>query len=262
MQVSTSARPTLAARWRGTWRDLGLAAPLFVVACAGPLLGAAVLTATTAHWLPLFVADLSTALLFVAIGVVAAAGCLLPTHATSLVAGFVFGPLWGPVLAWFVIVLAATGGYFMWRPLVGERVVQAIGHSRRGAIVHRALLGRGFLRATWLVMLLRLSPLMPFAATNLLFAALGVGPRSFLLATLLGITPRAIAVALLGAGLSELDWSAKGSWWWSAFAVVTTGLVLVVIGRSAQAALRRELGGSGEHGECEGRGERGDAPRP
>jgi uncharacterized membrane protein YdjX (TVP38/TMEM64 family) len=256
MQVSTSAPPTRAARGRAAWRDLGPAAPLFVVACAGPLLGVAALTATTSHWLPLFAADVPSASLFVVLGIVATAGCLLPTHATSLVAGFVFGALWGPVLAWVVIVVAATGGYFVWRPVVGARVVQAIGRSQRGAIVHRALLGRGFVRATWLVMLLRLSPLMPFAATNLLLAALGLGPRAFLAATLLGVTPRAVAVALLGAGLSELDWNASGSWWWTAFAVVTTGLVLFVIGRTAQVALRRELGALG------GCGERSDVQQP
>lgn len=225
--------------------ELGPAGPLFFVAMVGPMLGAAVLVATTTTWLPRLLPDLATALGFVACGVVATAGCLLPTHATSLVAGFVFGAWLGPLLAWLVVLLAATFGFAALRALVGARILAAIGSSRRGTIVHRALLGRGFLRTAWLIALLRLSPLMPFAATNLLLAALGVHGRTFLLATVVGITPRAVAVALLGAGLSELDWEAEGSWGWTVFAVVTTLLVIVVIGRTARAALRRELGPAG-----------------
>jgi uncharacterized membrane protein YdjX (TVP38/TMEM64 family) len=92
------------------------------------------------------------------------------------------------------------------------------------------------------VALLRLSPVMPFAASNLLFAALGVHGRTFVVATVVGVTPRALAVAWLGAGLAELDWNAAGSRAWTVVTIVVTVLVLVVIGHTARSALRRELG--------------------
>lgn len=238
-------RPSLATRlWQGA-TGLGPLLPLFFVACAGPLVGATVLAASTTQWLPLLREGDFAWAVFVALGVVATAGCMLPTHATSLVAGFVFGPWLGAFLAWLVVLLASTFGFLALRAIVGERVLAAIATTRRGAAVHRALLGRGFLRAVWLIALLRLSPLMPFAATNLLLAALRVGGATFLVATVVGVTPRAVAVALLGAGLSELDWQASGSWGWTVFAVVTTGLVLFVVGRAAREALRNELTAAG-----------------
>jgi uncharacterized membrane protein YdjX (TVP38/TMEM64 family) len=236
------ARPPLHVRVRAVLADLGPAAPMCVVACAGPLLGVAVLAATTSVWSGWFGDGIVSALVFVGIGIVATAGCLLPTHATSLVAGYLFGGWLGSLVAWLVIVLAAMFAFWLLRHLVGERVVQAIARSQRGEIVHRALFGRGFLRTAWLVALLRLSPLLPFAASNLLFAALGVQGRTFVIATVVGVTPRALAVAWLGAGLSELDWNASGSWVWTAVAIGVTVLVLWVAGRSARAALRRELG--------------------
>lgn len=231
----------LRTRCRRAAAELGPALPLFLFAFVGPLVGASVLAATTRDWLPLLAGDAAAAVAFVALGVVATAGCLLPTHATSLVAGFVFGAGLGSFVAWVVVVAASLAGFVVLQRVVGERVLHAVAGTRRGAVVHRALLGRGFVRSVWLIALLRLSPLMPFGVTNLLLAALRVAGPTFLVATLLGATPRAIAVALLGAGLSELDWQAKGSAWWTAFAVVATVVVLVVIGRTARRALRDEL---------------------
>ena len=50
-------------------------------------------------------------------------------------------------------------------------------------------------------------------------------------------------MALVGAGLQDFDWQAGElrSPGWTAFAIGTTLLVLVVVGRAARAALRREL---------------------
>ena len=97
----------------------------------------------------------------------------------------------------------------------------------------------------WLVALLRLSPLMPFAATNVLMAALGVRPAAFLCASSVGIAPRVIGVALVGAQLSELDWRAGGGAWSSALAVVATLIVVWWVGKAAGRALRREVEGGG-----------------
>jgi uncharacterized membrane protein YdjX (TVP38/TMEM64 family) len=64
----------------------------------------------------------------------------------------------------------------------------------------------------------------------------------FFTATALGVTPRAIAVALIGAGLAELDMQRGGSQWLTVVAIVATVVMLVVVGRIAKAALRAELG--------------------
>lgn len=231
---------------RRTLVELGPAGPLVLVAMAGPLVGAGVLAATTSTWLPWFAADLGSMLVFLACGAFATACCLLPTHATSLAAGFLFGSGPGAMVAWLVILVAATMGFALWTPIVGERALGAIKDSPRGMAVHRALLGAGFLRAAWVIALLRLSPLLPFAATNLLLAAFSVRGTTFLVATVIGITPRAIGVALVGAGLSDLDWQAGNAPWSTLLAIAATLLAVVLIGRIARQALRRATAGPPE----------------
>ena len=56
-----------------------------------------------------------------------------------------------------------------------------------------------------IVLLLRLSVVMPFAFTNLLLAASRVPFRSFIAGSAIGMLPRAIATSYIGAGLYELD---------------------------------------------------------
>jgi uncharacterized membrane protein YdjX (TVP38/TMEM64 family) len=230
---------------RSLWQRLlamGPTGPLLVFAMAGPLVGAALLVATTPHWLPWLAATGPSAMLFLGLGALTTAGCLLPTHATSLVAGFLFGRGLGSLLAWLCILAASTLGFWLWRHLVGERALRALADSPRGHAVHRALLGAGPRRAIGVIALLRLSPALPFAATNLLLAAFGVRGVVFVTATLLGITPRAIAVALVGAELSELDWQVGTPPWSTFVAIAATVLAMLWIGALAKRALRQVAG--------------------
>lgn len=219
---------------------LGPTGPLLLVAMTVPLVGTVVLAATSSRWLPLFGSDVGSLAVFCVAGAVAAAACLLPTHATSLVAGFLFGGWLGSFGAWTVVVSGAVLAFAMWQPFVGGRAVQALARSPRAMVVQRALLHRGFLRTVWVIALLRLSPLVPFAATNLLLAAFGVRAPAFFLATVLGTTPRAVGAAVVGAQLSELDWRAGGGAWQTWLAIFATLLAIAVVGRIARSALRRE----------------------
>jgi uncharacterized membrane protein YdjX (TVP38/TMEM64 family) len=240
-------KPRLRSRWLerllALWRGLGPAGPLLLVAAGGPLLGLTALVATASSWLPWFAPGGPVELgVFWISAVVTAACCLAPTHATSLLAGYLFGAWAGVICGFSAVVVAAAVGYALWSRLVGARVLQAIAASDDARGVHAALLGRGFWRTVWLIALLRLSPLMPFAATNLLMASLGVRPVAFLCATAVGIAPRSIGVALVGAQLSELDWRAGGGGWTAWLALAATVAVVFWIGRIAGLALRRQTG--------------------
>lgn len=236
--------PSRFARARSAIAGLGAAGPLFVAATVGPALGAAALAATTDAWLPWFAPDVGSAAAFAALGVLAAAGCLLPTHATSLVAGFVFGHVAGAGLALLVVALAALLGYLLLGRLAGGSLRASVLAAPRARAVHGALLGRGEARTGWLIALLRLSPLLPFAATNLLLAALGVRVVTFFVATVVGNTPRAVAMALVGAEMQAFDLAAGPGDGWRAVAIATSLLVVVVVARMARQALQRELGGT------------------
>lgn len=237
---------SLVGRVLACWRGLGPAGPLLLLAGGGPIVGLFALVATASTWLPWFEAGgAAEAGAFLALGVVLAAACLTPTHATSLVAGYVFGALGGATLGFSVVLLAAALGRGLFARVVGGSVLEAIAASDNARRVHEAMLGQGFGRTVWLVALLRLSPLMPFAATNLLMASFGVRPTAFLCATALGIAPRSVGVALVGAELSELDWQASGSLWSSILAIAATVGVLWWVGKVAGHALRREVGSGG-----------------
>jgi uncharacterized membrane protein YdjX (TVP38/TMEM64 family) len=237
--------PTPLSRARALLARLGPSGPLLVAAVAVPAAGAAALAATAGAWLPWFGQDLASAAAFLGLGVFAAAVCLLPTHATSLVAGFVFGAGGGAALALLVVALAALLGYALLGRLAGASLRTAVLDSPRARLVHDALLGRGALRAGWLIALLRLSPMLPFAATNLLLGALGVRVGTFFVSSLVGITPRAVAMALVGAEMQSFDLAAGPGDGLRLVAVVTTIAVVVVVGRIAKQALQRELGDGG-----------------
>jgi uncharacterized membrane protein YdjX (TVP38/TMEM64 family) len=231
------------ARLRRALRELGPAGPLFVVAAVGPVFGVLALAATAGVWLPWFGQDAGSALTFWIGGALLAALCVVPTHATSLCAGYLFGGWLGAALAWLVVLLAAGVAFAVWQRLVGSRALRAIAGAEAALRVHAALLGRGPWRTAWLVALLRLSPVMPFAATNLLMAALGVRASAFLFGTVVGVTPRAVGAAVVGAELAELDWSAGLGAWSTWLAVAATVLAIALVGRLARAALRAEAGG-------------------
>jgi uncharacterized membrane protein YdjX (TVP38/TMEM64 family) len=119
--------------------------------------------------------------------------------------------------------------------------VDAIGQSEKARQVHRALVGRSFWQTMWLISLLRLSPIMPFAATNLLMASFGVSLRALMCATVIGVAPRLLAVSVVGAELSELSWGTEDSHWMTVLALVATVAVLALISRIARKALREAV---------------------
>lgn len=228
-------------RARATAVALGPAGPLLVVAAVGPVLGVAALAASSEAWLPSLQA-VGGAAWFLGLATLSIAFCLLPSHATSLVAGFVFGGPQGSLLAMLSVVAAAWLGFAVLRRCVGPRVLDAVAASERAVKVHRALLERGPGRALTLIALLRLSPILPFAATNLLLASLGVRASVFLAASAIGLAPRVLGVAWVGAGLGELDWRAEGGTWLLVLAIVATLAAVWIVGRAARAALARAVG--------------------
>lgn len=227
---------------RGVVRGLGPAGPWLLFAGGGPLLGFFICTVTYETWLPWFGLDATSVLVFGVSGSVLAALCLIPTQATSLMAGYLFGPWPGTLIAFAIALVAALIGFGLWSRVVGSRVLDAIGQSEDAQKVHRALLGRGFWRTVWLIALVRLSPIMPFAGTNLLVASFGVGVRAFVCATVIGVAPRLVAVALVGSELSEFAWGAGGDRWLTVLALAATLLVLAMISLTARKALRETVG--------------------
>lgn len=219
--------------------DRLIAALLFVWATVVPATGAALAWATSAQWLEALQAtgDLRPWWLLLAATLLTGLS-LVPSHVAALVCGYVAGAIWGSLLGLLAIGLAAVLGYAVAYPLMSERAVRLLVHRPRAARVHAALLAQGRGSRIGLVGLLRLSPAMPFALTNFLMAAARVPFVDFQVGSWLGMTPRVIAVACAGAGLSTLVDAKANQPWLLVLGVVATLVVVVWIGRIARRALR------------------------
>lgn len=241
------------------FRALGALGPIAVFTAVGPGVGAVVLAATSGWWFPPLEALEVGAVPAVLTATVALAGLsLAPTHAASLVAGMLFGAVGGTAVALAGVLGAALLGFFVVRRVAGTRVVEHIVARPKAKAVHDELLRRGTVRAAGFLALVRLSPAMPFAATNLLMAACAVPAPAFVLGTVLGISPRVVAVAVAGSGLAELDLTRAADARLAVVGAAATVVALVGIGVVARRALGRV--GCASSQDAEGAG--GVSPAP
>ena len=129
---------------------------------------------------------------------------LMPTYAQAFLGGWVFGAWYGTAWAVVGIVLGGLIGFCIAR-VVGRRGVEVLNRRRpEFAPVREALVGRGWLRTTGIVALLRLSPNSPFALMNLAMGAARTPTIPYLVGTGLGILPRtAIATSIAAAAASD-----------------------------------------------------------
>ncbi len=216
--------------------DRWFATALLVWGMGIPPLGAMVAWATAASWRPWF--EGSGAAMWLGIATMLGTGLsLIPSHVAALVCGYVLGAANGAVVAWLAIGAAALLGYGLARPLVSPRAERWIAGNQKAASVHAALVGRGRRRRIGIVLLLRLSPLMPFALTNFLMAAARVPFVDFQVGSWLGMTPRVLGVAVAGAGLADIVDARTSDPWLLAVGIAATLLAVGWIGRLARNAL-------------------------
>jgi len=220
--------------------QFGVVGPVALFTGLGPLVGAIALTATAPHWLDGFLeAGPARVPVFLVLTALLAGYSLIPTHASSLLGGMAFGVGLGSLLALFGTALAAALGLATLRLLLRDRVVEALSHHPRAEAVHRELDQGHWPRTLALLALIRLSPVVPFAATNLLMSTTGVRVVPFLVGSMLGLAPRVVAVVWIGSSLTELDLSQASDRRLLVLGVAATGAVLWILGAIARRGLAR-----------------------
>lgn len=228
-------------------RKLGPLGPLAVLSVAMPPISGIVLIGTlheVGPWLRAH--DDIGFVLYIAAFTVLGGLALLPTYAQSLLGGWAFGVAYGLAAALAGFVGAALVNYAIsWR-VSGDRLEKLLAQHTRWNAVYRALLHSGFLKAVFIITLLRLPPNSPFAATNLALAAIKVPVGPFALGTVLGLAPRTAAVVFVGAGLSQLDFSNRQQTGLFAAGAVVTMAVVAILGWMANRALRRVEAAEGD----------------
>ncbi len=232
--------------WRG-WRPI----VLLVLALA------AIVIAMAWAWTSLPIAEFIDSLQervaglgFLGFGVFALAYTVItlvlgPASVLSASAGLVWGPVTGlvsvVVAATIAAVVAALVGRFFGR----DHVQRLVARDRRLQAVIQAVETSGWR----VVVLLRLSPLLPFGIQNYLLSVTGIRLLPYALATAIGIVPSSAVYVYLGSlghGLATSGVGGEGvatggvvRWVLLGVGLVATVLVVTLITRRAQAALKR-----------------------
>lgn len=170
---------------------------------------------------------------------------LLPGWVLTAGAGFAYGPLWGSLLVSPVSVLASTLAFLLGRGTARKWVSSRMeGHPLFKA-VDEAVAESGFK----IVLLLRLSPILPFNLLNYGLGLTRVSLIDYVIASLFGMLPGTVLYVYLGSlvtSAGELlsgQGSDAGIWgrvlYWGGFA--TTLVVTVLVTRVARRALDKAL---------------------
>ena len=221
-------------------QELSTLGPVLAFAVLAPGLGVLVLTSTSESWLtPLKNLGNTSIPIFLLATMLLAGLSLIPTHAASLVAGMLYGALWGPAYAIGAIMLASLLSFFVTARLVGDRAMNSLCQRPKAFEIYRELLKHDRFRSIFIIALVRLSPIMPFAGTNVLLAAAKVRLFEFVIGSLIGLTPRIVIVAIAGAGLTSLDLKASSHQGLFVVGILATIAAIIILGSVAKKVLKR-----------------------
>lgn len=169
---------------------------------------------------------------------------LLPGSLLTLAAGFAYGPVWGLAIASPASVTGATCAFLLGRTLLRDWAASQAARSPRARAIDAAVAREG----GKLVLLLRLSPLIPFNLLNYVLSLSRVSLGTYVVASFVGMLPGTALYVYLGslapaaAALASTD--QKGGAIQTALYVaglVATVAVVVIATRAARKALDLEL---------------------
>lgn len=225
---------------RDTFKQMGVLGPVALFTGLGPLIGAFVLAGTSPFWLNGFLnLEAAQIPIYLVLSALLPAYSLTPTHASSLLGGMAFGVGLGTVMTLLGTGMAAALGFVTLRFFLRDKAVEVLSHHPRAEAIHRVLDQGHSLQSMVLLALIRLSPIVPFAATNLLMSTTGIRILPFLIGSLLGMAPRVIAVVWIGSSLTELDLSQAADRRLLIIGIVATIAVLWILRKVSKSGLDR-----------------------
>ena len=169
---------------------------------------------------------------------------LVPGTILTVAAGFVFGLPVGVGLVSLSSVLGAASAFLVGRYLARDWVQTRVATMPRFDALDRATQADGFL----IVLLVRLSPLFPFNATNYGFGLTGVRFRDYFLASWIGMLPGTILYVYIGTLALDLAELAAGGFadiaasrYLLVAGFVATVILTILVTHRATRALNRQL---------------------
>lgn len=158
-----------------------------------------------------------------------------PATALTLAAGLAFG-FWGFPLVVGSATLAAAVAFLLGRYLVRRPVLAMIERDPRLESLHQAFSDEGWR----IVVLLRLSPLIPYGMQNYLFSVTNIDFFPYLVATMFGIMPASALYVYIGSlGATASGEGGVMKWLLIVGGLIATAIVAWLIGKRAQQVLER-----------------------
>lgn len=207
------------------WTWIGLAIIVAALLLAGRLLPFDAWLKQFSAW----VADFGPAgVVLYALAYAAAAVLFFPGSVLTIGAGFVFGILWGTLAVSLGSTLGAAFAFLIGRYVARDRVSALARKNERFAAIDDAIGKQGWK----IVLLLRLSPLVPFNLSNYLYGLTAVPFWPYLVASWVGMLPGTVLYVYLGvvgrAGL-EVAAGQRVTHNWLQTVFLAVGLVATII---------------------------------
>lgn len=138
----------------------------------------------------------------------------IPAIPLTASAGYLFGTVQGTSIVLVSASIAAAVSFIIGRTLLRSYVEEVLEEYPKFAKIDKAIGREGFK----LMVLLRLSPIFPFALSNYLYGATSVQFWPFFLGTLVGFTPGTIAYVSTGSIGKALTLDSASAYPWYAYA--------------------------------------------
>lgn len=168
----------------------------------------------------------------------------LPGSLLTLAAGFAYGPVWGLAVASPASIAGATAAFLLGRTLLRDWATRRTSGSAHLRAISRAVEREGLK----IVLLLRLSPLIPFNVLNYALSLSNVRLSTYVTASAIGMLPGTALYVYLGSlapTAAQLSAAAQrgGSGRIGLYAAgfAATIAVVVIATRAAKRALRAEF---------------------
>ena len=188
---------------------------------------------------------------FVAAFYVLACVLLLPGGAITLAAGFLFGVGVATITTSVGSTLGASAAFMVGRTFARDWVRRKMAGRPKFEAIDTAVGEQGFK----IVLLTRLSPIIPFNMQNYAYGLTGVKLWKYVLASWIGMLPGTLAYCYIGSGLRSITEAVRGEteggwvkpvFFWGRLAVAM--VVVIVVTRIAQKAMKRAVPGTAEVG--------------
>lgn len=164
---------------------------------------------------------------------------LLATNILGIVSGFAFDFQAGLLAQLTGIIGASSIMYLLAQKYASKNFLNIIQEKPKLKAIHTALTNENIWKTLLIIFLIRLTPVMPFAVTNLMISAAGVSFKTFIVGTILGMLPRASAIVFVGSSLSELNFSQPQESWVIILGIVATISSIIVVSVISKRALNR-----------------------